>query len=74
MTRRTPEQVDADHAHHVGSGPHDGPRCRCQHDGQRWLVMCDAALAHWIARHERAMLEHSGVAPAREAVLDPLLE
>lgn len=45
MSRRSPEEVDRDHALHVGSGPHDGPRCRCRHDGMRWLEMCDAAKA-----------------------------
>jgi hypothetical protein len=45
MIRRTPEQIDAEHAQHVGSGPHDGPRCKCRHDGISWLAMCDAATA-----------------------------
>lgn len=41
--RRSTEQMDAEHALHVGSGPHDNARCACRHDGSRWIVFCKAA-------------------------------
>lgn len=25
------------------SGPHDGPRCSCRHDGAKWTARCVAA-------------------------------
>jgi hypothetical protein len=51
-TRRTTAQVDDEHAAHAGSGPHDGPRCACRHDGTYWREMCVAAAAADKALHE----------------------
>jgi hypothetical protein len=56
LTRRSSAQVDTDHAQHAGSGPHDGPRCACRHDGTRWQAMCVAAQADWDREHTAAML------------------
>jgi hypothetical protein len=44
--------VDDAHAAHAGSGPHDGPRCACRHDGTYWREMCVAAAAADKALHE----------------------
>lgn len=42
------------------SGPHDGPKCSCKHDGTQWLRRCVAATtndrqesARWAADHVR---------------------
>ena len=47
-----------EHAEHVGSGPHDGPRCVCRHDGRRWLRLCMPAQVAADALHVQAQYEH----------------
>jgi hypothetical protein len=64
LARRSASEVDAAHALHVGSGPHDGPRCACRHDGTHWRAMCVAAAAAFNALHAEAMAAHlAGRAP-----------
>lgn len=58
MSRRTHDQLLADHVAQAGSGPHDGPRCACRHDGLRWLRMCKAAQAASDALHNAAQYQH----------------
>jgi hypothetical protein len=52
--------------HDAGSGPHDTePRtdglrnCGCEHDGRRWLSMCEAARREYTALHESAKQDRS---------------
>lgn len=53
----------------AGSGPHDplssvndrGDRnCGCQHDGQRWVRLCDTARRAHDDDHAKAQLEYEG--------------
>jgi hypothetical protein len=52
LARRSTAQVTDAHAEHAGSGPHDGPRCACRHDGTYWRQMCVAAAAADKALHD----------------------
>jgi hypothetical protein len=46
------------------SGPHDGPHCRCKHDGQRWTRRCTAAEANDHAEASRWAADHVRQNPA----------
>ena len=56
--RRSSDQVDELHALHAGSGPHDGPRCRCRHDGVRWLQQCEPAAQAAAELHAQAQVDY----------------
>jgi|HubBroStandDraft_4_1064222.scaffolds.fasta_scaffold124924_2 hypothetical protein len=56
LTRRSSAQVTDEHTLHAGSGPHDGERCACRHDGTYWRQMCVAAAKAWDEEHKAAQV------------------
>lgn len=48
------------------SGPHDGPKCACRHDGVRWLKRCVAAAANDLMESGRWAAHHVTVNPGTQ--------
>lgn len=47
----------------AGSGPHDGPKCACRHDGIQWTARCAASQAYSDDVARRWAAEHIRVSP-----------